>query len=110
MPKTLKPTLRERNRYIAFEIISDSRFDRKPVVDAIWATLLRLFGEVGAAKTSLWVMDWEKEKMKGIIKVNHRSVDTLRQSMALVKEIEGKKASISTLTTSGTLKGARKHL
>jgi ribonuclease P/MRP protein subunit POP5 len=110
MPKTLKPTLRERNRYITFEVSSDSLLERKPVVDAIWATLLRLFGEVGAAKTSLWVMDWEKEKKRGIIKVNHKNVKTLRQSMALIKEIDGKKASINTLTTSGTLKGARERL
>ena len=110
MPKLLKPTLRERNRYIAFEVSSEPTFDRKQIVDAIWASLHRLFGEVGAAKTSLWVMDWEKEKNKGIIKVNHKSVQVMRQSMALIKEIEGRKASINTLTTSGTLKGARERL
>ncbi|MFH0862701.1 MAG: Rpp14/Pop5 family protein [Candidatus Altiarchaeota archaeon] len=110
MAKMLKPTLRERNRYIAFEVASDSSFERKPVVDAIWSSLLRLFGEVGAAKTSLWVMDWEKAKKKGIIKVNHKSVQTIRQCMAQVREIDGRKASINTLTTSGTLKGARKRL
>ena len=110
MAKMLKPTLRERNRYIAFEVSSEAALDRKPVVDAVWSSLLRLFGEVGAAKTSLWVMDWEKTKNKGIIKVNHKSLQTMRQSMAQVREIDGKKASINTLTTSGTLKGARERL
>jgi ribonuclease P/MRP protein subunit POP5 len=110
MPKILKPTLRERNRYLLFEVLSDGTFDRKPVVDAVWASLLRLHGELGASKTSLWVMDWEKEKKKGILKVNHKSIDTLRSSAALVKEVGGKKATINVTRVAGTLKAARERL
>jgi ribonuclease P/MRP protein subunit POP5 len=107
MPKLLKPTLRERNRYLAIEVISQAKFDRKPIVDAAWGSLLRLTGELGASKTSLWVMDWEKERNRGILKVNHKSVDLMRASLALVKEMDGKRATISVKKVSGTLKSAR---
>jgi ribonuclease P/MRP protein subunit POP5 len=110
MPKPLKPTLRERNRYLVFEVTSDHDFDRKDVVDSIWETLLRLYGEVGAGKTSLWVMDWEKERKRGILKVNHGSVNTLKTSTAVVGVIKGRKAIITVLKTTGTLKKAREML
>jgi ribonuclease P/MRP protein subunit POP5 len=110
MPKQLKPTLRERNRYLVFEVISDSHFDRKPIVDATWSSLLRLHGELGASKTSLWVMDWSGEKRRGILKVNHKSVDVLRSSITAVKEIAGRKATVNVLKTTGTLRKARELL
>ena len=110
MSKTLKPTLRERNRYIVFEVISDSTFDRKPIVDAVWSSLLRLHGELGVSKTSLYVMDWDKDKKKGIVKVNHKSVDTVKTSITTVKEVNNQKAVVNVLKTSGTLRKAREQL
>jgi ribonuclease P/MRP protein subunit POP5 len=110
MPKLVKPSLRERNRYVVVDIMSERQLERKPVVDAIWGALLRLFGEFGAAKTSLWVMDWEPQKRRGIVKVNHESVDMLRAAAATVKEIDGKKAIISVTRVSGTLRAAREGL
>jgi ribonuclease P/MRP protein subunit POP5 len=110
MPKLLKPTLRERNRYLAFEAVCEHKLDRKQIVDSVWSSLLRLHGELGASKTSLWVMDWDREKNKGILKANHKSVDAVRAAAALVKEIEGRKAILRIAYVSGTLKGARERL
>jgi len=110
MPKLLKPTLRERNRYLLFEAITDGPIDRKGVVDAVWGSLIRLHGELNAAKTSLWIMDLDEQKKKGIMKVNHGSVDLIRSSIALIKEISGRKAIITVYLTTGTLKKARKSL
>ena len=110
MPKTLKPTLRERNRYLILEAISDKAPDRKQVSDAVWGALLRLYGEVGAAKTSLWMMDWRDESLRGILKCTHKSVEQVRASAAAVKELAGRKAIVSVKYVSGTLKGARERL
>jgi len=110
MAKLLKPTLRERNRYLVFHALSEANFDRKPLVDAIWGSLIRLHGELGAAKTSLWVMDWDEKKNKGILKVNHQSLKAIRAAVALVTEVDGKKASVNVTYVSGTLKKAREKL
>jgi len=106
----LKPTLRERNRYLVIEIQSEGKIDRKTAVDAVWASLLKLYGEVGASKTSLWVMDWNEKNNRGILKVNHKSVETLRSAATMIREVNGKKTTVSTIKTCGTLKGAREHL
>ncbi|MEA3254497.1 MAG: Rpp14/Pop5 family protein [Candidatus Altiarchaeota archaeon] len=111
MSKPLIPTLRERNRYIAFELISDSRFRREEVVKAVWNTVLRFLGEYGASRTSLWIMDWNEEKQNGILKVNHNSVEEVRAALALLKDINKENCIPHVLGISGTLKKTReKHL
>lgn len=110
MAKQLKPTLRERNRYLVFRVESNGKFERKPVVDAIWSSLLRLHGEVGASKTSLWVMDWDKAKGKGILKVNHKSVEVVASSIVTVKEIGKSRAVVTVEKTAGSLRKARESL
>ena len=112
MPNLLKPTLREKNRYIAFEILSDQKYSRDEIVKAVWNAALRFLGEKGTSTTSLWIMDWDDEQQKGIIKVNHLSVDDVKAALTLMPEI--KKADgnryrcvYRTLTVSGTLKKVR---
>ncbi len=110
MAKPLPPTLRERNRYLTFSLSCDAKVGRKEAVDSIWSSLLNMYGEVGASKTSMWVMDYDPNTKKGIVKVNHKSVETLRSSMTVVKEIGGRRARIDVLRSSGTLKKARELL
>lgn len=107
MSKPILPTLREKNRYIAFESISNSKFSRNDIVRVIWNSILKFFGEIGASKTSLWVMDWDEKKQKGILKVNHKSVDVIRTSLALIDSINGYRVIFNVLGISGTIKKAR---
>ncbi|MFH1403224.1 MAG: Rpp14/Pop5 family protein [Candidatus Altiarchaeota archaeon] len=110
MPKPVPPTLRERNRYLVFEAISDSQFDRKAVVNSLWNSMLRLYGEVGASETSIWIMDWDEGKSRGIVKVNHKAIDRARAAIGLVGDIGGKSVILRVITVSGTLKKARENL
>jgi ribonuclease P/MRP protein subunit POP5 len=110
MPKILPPTLRERNRYMTFEVKSQQPLDRKEVVNDVWNSLTRLHGEMGASKTSLWVMDWNSEKNRGILKVNHKAIDIIRSSLAMIKDVNKKPAIFHVLHTSGTLKKAREFM
>ncbi len=110
MPKQLLPSLRERNRYFAFEIISDSEVSRGSLVKAVWNSVLKFLGELGASKTSLWVMEWDDKGKKGILKVNHRSVDEVRSALSLIKEINGDRAIFHILGVSGTVRKTREYL
>jgi len=54
--KPLLPSLKEKKRYIAFEIISKRKItDLKQIQKEIWDSSLSFFGELGAAKAGLWV-------------------------------------------------------
>ena len=105
--KSILPTLREKNRYVAFEVLSDSPISRGDVVKASWGGVLRFLGELGAAKTSLWVMDWDDASKTGVLKVSHSSLDDVRAALALVKEVNGSRAAFRVLGVSGTVKKAR---
>jgi len=109
MPKQLLPSLRERNRYIAFEVISDSDIGREGVMKAVWGSVLRFLGELNTSRTGLWVMDWNDEKKKGILKVNHKNVDEVKAALTLVKEINGKGVILHILGISGTVKKTRER-
>lgn len=100
----IAPTLRERNRYIAFELVCDSQISRGEVVKAVWNALLQFLGELGASKTSLWVMDWDEQRKRGILKVNHCSVDEVRAALTLMKELNGNPLVFRTLGVSGSVK------
>lgn len=111
MPKLLPPAQREKNRYLAFEIRSDQKYSRDEIVKALWNASLRYLGEKGTSQTSMWIMDWDQDTQKGIIKTNHKAVNDIKAALTLMTEIkkgENKyKAAYHTLTISGTLKKLR---
>jgi len=116
MLKPLPPTLRERNRYLAFELIPDlnsgrdENLSRDEMIKAIQRSCLNFLGEVGTSKTGLWLMDWDTKRKKGILKVSHKSVDEVRASLALIKDIKKKPCIFHILGVSGTVKKARKFI
>ncbi len=107
MLKPIPSTQRERNRYLVFEIISKLKFERNSVVGVIWKSVLNFTGEIGASKTSLWAMDWDYIKQIGILKVNHRSVDDIRASAAIIKDVDNSPIIFHIIGVSGTLRSAR---
>jgi len=105
--KHLKPTLRERNRYVAFELSCGRKCGRDEVVKAVWKTLLRFLGEIRVGKLGLWVMDWLEGPQKGILKVSHKSIRDVRLGLAMLDSVGDSRAAVNVLGVSGTLKKAR---
>ncbi|MBU0757506.1 MAG: ribonuclease P protein component 2 [Nanoarchaeota archaeon] len=108
--KPLLPTLKEKKRYVVFEVISKSDFDKEKLFSAIQDSLLRLIGTLGAGQAGLSIIKkrYDEGKKRGIAKVNNLFVDKFRMAMALIKEIDGKKVIVRTVGVSGILKQAQK--
>ena len=104
------PTLRERKRYMVFQIDTMNQLDFKPVSKILWDSSLDFIGSLGVAEAGLWILpiDWDNNLQSGILKVNNQYVDKLRVSLSLINEINGAPARVNTLLTTGTLKKARK--
>ena len=97
------PSLREKKRYLAFEVESEKNLDSKEIQILIENSMKRLVGEIGIAKAGIRFMnDWKNNR--GIIKVNTNSVDELKASIALVKE---EKIIIKSLALSGSIEKVR---
>lgn len=104
--KTLLPSLKERKRYIVFEVITPSDIGEEEVYDAIKHALHGYVGDLGMARAGLQFVKWSKNK--GIARVNHTSADMLKASFTFIYSINGKKAVVRSLGTSGILIKAQK--
>jgi RNase P/RNase MRP subunit POP5 len=104
LPKKVK------RRYLALKIDSKANLNSKDLMDTIWEALLRLFGEYGASKTSLTLIDYCAEKRFAIIRVAHTEVDKIRAALASITKIATEPAAIHVLAVSGTLRALRKKI
>jgi ribonuclease P/MRP protein subunit POP5 len=101
------PTLKERKRYLAFEIISDVPVnDPKAVSKAIWEKVLQFMGEFSAAKAGVWILAERFKNQRGLIRVNYKYVDMLKASLMLVDNIENHRVIVCSRGVSGTIKKA----
>jgi len=110
--KPLLPSLKERNRYVAFEIISKDKiasFDS--VSQAIWDSSINFLGELELGKAGLRMFkdSWEAGSQKAVLKVSHEYVNKIITSLSLVDEINKVPVMIHTLGTSGILKKSKKR-
>lgn len=104
--KPLLPSLREKKRYVVFEVIAKEdtiNFPEKEIKQAF----LQLFGEVGLGEAGLIFLHNKYKNNKGIVKVNYKNVDKLKASFCMITKINNQKATIKSVGVSGTLKKAQ---
>lgn len=101
--KRLLPSLRAKKRYIAFELISEGPVSRSDVVREVMSSASSLLGDVNASECDIKVLGFED--WKGIIQCSHTKVKETRASLAALIRINGKRATLHILGTSGTVKG-----
>ncbi|WP_297556352.1 ribonuclease P protein component 2 [Thermococcus sp.] len=107
-PKYLPPTLREKHRYIAFQLVGERPFRKEEVKKAVWEASLSTLGVLGSAKAKPWFIKFDEKSQTGIVRVDRKHVEELRFALTLVTEINGSKAIFRTLGVSGTIKRLKK--
>ena len=107
--KPILPSLREKKRYLVFEVISKEKInDAESVSNAIWNCSLQFLGQLGTAKAGLMVLNnkWDSELQRGIIKVSHRHVDAVKAALTFASKIDNSDVIFRSLGVSGILKKA----
>ena len=107
--KALMPSLREKKRYVVFEIVSKSRIKSfAGVSKAIWQGMLSFNGTHGAAQAGMWLLGekFNPQSQRGIIRVSNKGVDCLKAGLATVQEIDNVSALVRSISVSGSLKKA----
>ena len=107
--KPVLPSLREKKRYLAFEVISREKVnDYNAVSDVIWHCSLQFLGQLGVAKAGIMVLNnkWNPNTQRGIIKVSHKHVDDVKAALMFADKIEDKDVIFRSLGVSGILKKA----
>ena len=102
------PSLKEKRRYLVFEIISDRKASFEEVKHAIHDSALGFMGRLGMAKAKLrFISDkWDLEKQTGVLITERKSLDKIRASLCLTTKIGINKAIITSVASSGILKKA----
>jgi len=99
---------RIRRRYLALEIDSGELFDSREFMDAVWSAVLKLYGEYGASRAGLTLIDYDMEKRFAVIRTVHTAVDMVRTALASMTRIGNKPVAIHILRVSGTIKSLYK--
>ena len=98
------PTLREKKRYIAFEINSDKTIIRQELVREISNSIISLFGDKGASEINPSLMSFEGRF--GILRCAREKTNETRAALACINNIRAIRVSFYVLGISGTIKGA----
>lgn len=101
--KTL-PTLRDKKRYIAFEINPACSISRQELMREILNSIISLFGDVGAGDINPALMSFEGRF--GILRCARNKTMEARAGLACINNVGRIRLSIMVLGISGTIKGA----
>lgn len=107
--KVLSPTLREKNRYIKFQVISEEPISYSDMEAAIWDAALDIFGEFGVSRTSMWLIKnlYDDKKQISIIKCNNKTLQQVTACLGLISRLGDTRVIFKVLNISGTIKGLR---
>lgn len=104
--------MRERKRYVAFEVSGDKSFSFDSVKNSILESTSSFLGFKGLSKCSIHIMSnfWDSRNCHGVLRVNRGCLDDVKSSLLLVSSIDGIEASVRSILVSGSLKSLKSKL
>ncbi|MBL7118489.1 ribonuclease P protein component 2 [Candidatus Bathyarchaeota archaeon] len=101
------PVRSTRRRYIVYQVLSEQELGRREILEAVKESVGMLFGELGMSRILITPIFYDETVREGILRCAHKNLWDLRAAIALVDQINSKKASILVKGVSGTIKAAK---
>lgn len=101
---------RVKRRYLALQLECEGLPSEREFMDAVWGSVTKLYGEVGASLTALSLINVDAERKVFVVKCLLASLPQVRASVACVTGVAGVQASVYVLAVSGTLKALYSNL
>jgi RNase P/RNase MRP subunit POP5 len=95
---------RVKRRYLALQLECEGMPAEREFIDAVWAAITKLYGEVGASLTGLALIDFNEERKVAVLRVSLATLSLVRASLAAITSIADREAAVRVLSVSGTLK------
>jgi len=107
--KILLSTLREKDRYIAFRVLSEESITYADLEAAVWNTFLDFYGEFGVSRQSMWLIKnlYDEQNQIGVIKCNNKSVPAVVAGLGFITRMGDTRVVFKILSISGTIKGLK---
>jgi len=97
-----------KKRYVSFTVTGQN-FSEEEFKRGLYAEALKFFGEYGLSFVSFKVENFDPTTGKGMLRCAREKADDVRGFLALVNEVNGKKARVVSEKTSGTIKSLGKN-
>jgi len=97
-----------KRRYLALKIEADESIEEEDLKDAIWDALIKLFGEYGASRSGLFLIQFDKKKGEAVLRCWHVALPMIHAAVASIIEIRDRPAAVHVISVSGTLRALRK--
>jgi ribonuclease P/MRP protein subunit POP5 len=107
--KAVLPTLKQKKRYVVFEVISETAIKSyEELRSSILSGCLSALGELGLAEAGIRLIDndYDSIKQRGIIRVGHKHVERLGLALAMIQKIGRTDAVVRCVGVSGILNKA----
>ncbi len=107
--KILPPTLREKKRYIAFDLYSEVAIKKDELINLIWNNLINLYGEIEASEINLWVVNIKKINdskpicYRCLIKCRRQKEEKMLTALDVISKYNKSRVVIHTKAVSGTI-------
>lgn len=102
--KPILPSLREKKRYILFEVVSDKSIDAEAIKLAVKNKLKECLGVFGLMDAGILIVHNSFTENKGVLRTNTKSVDKVKAALGLIDRIGKEDADVKVLKVSGILK------
>ncbi len=99
---------RVKRRYLALEIDSERMPNSEQFIDSVWIAIFTLYGECGACKTGLSLIEYDQKRHLAVLRVVHSSLDEIKAALTSITEIAQVPTALHVLRISGTLKALRR--
>lgn len=105
----MMPVLKEKKRYLLFEVISPVKFSAEEVKSAVEDGLKCFLGELGMAKAgAIFISEkWDPARQRGLLRVSHKMVDEAIAALILIKSIKNKEVIFRSIKVTGTVKKSK---
>ncbi len=98
------PVLRERRRYIAFELDSEDVIQKGDLLGEMYSAQMSLLGDLGASENQLRLISFDGRF--GLIRCSHERIEECRAVLATVSFVGSKRVAVRFRGVSGTIKAA----
>jgi len=103
-------TKQVRRRYLALKVEGGEPVDYRPVSDAVWNAVLRLFGEVGCSQAGLYLVRFDERTKYAVLRCSHKALPMVKAAIASITRIGNRPVAIHVLRVSGSLKALSKKV
>ena len=112
MKLKVKPSMREKKRYVVFNVYSNDKILYEDLKNAIKNVIIKWIGEMGFGSANIRFIDnlWDERRLTGFISCSPKYVWSVRFALSLLQHVGDADVIIHVPVVSGTIKSAKEKI